>query len=198
MEKAGIPDIQESRGPVPYRTFFSFCLIIQVYEERYEQEGKKECIPVKYPDTFLCYRPYPFTGMEDLSYDPTSHNLYFNHRRGVWLFYVQHQYPDVTWVRKEDWDYKTIALEGSSYLKLPRVLQWFSGNIGFHHIHHLSPKIPNYNLQKCHEENEMFSNIKPVTFVPSIKTISLKLWDEHREQLISFRKLRRSLKFNNI
>ena len=123
---------------------------------------------------------------------------YISTTAGVWLFYVQHQYPDVTWVRKEDWDYKTIALEGSSYLKFPRVLQWFSGNIGFHHIHHLSPKIPNYNLQRCHEENEMFSNIKPVTFVPSLKTMSLKLWDEHREELISFRKLRRSLKFNSI
>ena len=121
---------------------------------------------------------------------------YISTTAGVWLFYVQHQYPDVTWVRKEEWDYKTMALEGSSYLKLPRVLQWFSGNIGFHHIHHLSPKIPNYNLQRCHEENEMFSNIKPVTFVPSMKTMSLKLWDEHGEKLISFRKLRRSLKFN--
>ncbi|MCF8224099.1 MAG: fatty acid desaturase [Bacteroidales bacterium] len=123
---------------------------------------------------------------------------YISTTAGVWLFYVQHQYPDVVWSRKEEWDYKKMALEGSSYLKLPRVLQWFSGNIGFHHIHHLSPKIPNYNLQRCHTENEMFSNIKPVTFVPSMRTMSLKLWDEQRKKLISFRKLRRSLKPNNI
>ena len=109
---------------------------------------------------------------------------------GVWLFYVQHQYADVVWVRQEEWDYKTIALEGSSYLKFPRILQWFSGNIGFHHIHHLSPMIPNYNLEKCQKENELFSNIKPVTFIPSIKTLSLRLWDEANGELISFRKLR--------
>jgi omega-6 fatty acid desaturase (delta-12 desaturase) len=109
---------------------------------------------------------------------------------GVWLFYVQHQYGDVIWARQENWDYKKMALEGSSYVKFPRILQWFSGNIGFHHIHHLSPMIPNYNLEKCHSENEMFQNIKPVTFIPSLKALSLKLWDETNGRLISFRKLK--------
>ena len=109
---------------------------------------------------------------------------------GVWLFYVQHQYEGVIWSRADDWDYRKMALEGSSYLKFPRLLQWFSGNIGFHHIHHLSPMIPNYNLEKCHKENAMFDSIEPVTFVPSIRTIRLRLWDEKRGLLISFRKLR--------
>jgi omega-6 fatty acid desaturase (delta-12 desaturase) len=86
-----------------------------------------------------------------------------------------------------------MALEGSSYLKFPRVLQWFSGNIGFHHIHHLSPMIPNYNLEKCHRENEMFKNIKPVTFLPSIRTLNLRLWDEKVGQLISFATLRKRI-----
>jgi omega-6 fatty acid desaturase (delta-12 desaturase) len=111
---------------------------------------------------------------------------------GVWLFYLQHQYEDVKWARQENWDYKTIAMEGSSYLKFPKVFQWFTGNIGFHHIHHLGPKIPNYNLERCHKENEMFHSIRPVTFLPSIRTVNLRLWDERIGQLISFRQYRKS------
>jgi omega-6 fatty acid desaturase (delta-12 desaturase) len=111
--------------------------------------------------------------------------IYIATSAGVWLFYVQHQFEDVVWTRTEEWDYKKMALEGSSYLKFPRILQWFSGNIGFHHVHHLSPKIPNYNLEKCHRENRIFESIKPVTFWPSIKTMNLKLWDEKMEKLIS-------------
>lgn len=112
---------------------------------------------------------------------------------GVWLFYVQHQFEGVIWTRKEDWDYKQMALEGSSYLKFPKLLQWFSGNIGFHHIHHLSPKIPNYNLEKCHKSSPLFDSIKPVTFLSSIRTINLRLWDEESKELISFRHLRKSM-----
>lgn len=108
---------------------------------------------------------------------------------GVWLFYVQHQFEDVIWSRQDRWDYKTMALEGSSYLKFPSVLQWFSGNIGFHHIHHLSPMIPNYKLAKCHRENSMFDSIKPVTFIPSIRAMKFRLWDEKAGKLISFRQL---------
>jgi omega-6 fatty acid desaturase (delta-12 desaturase) len=83
-----------------------------------------------------------------------------------------------------------LALEGSSFVKFPRLLQWFSGNIGYHHIHHLSPKIPNYNLEKCHKENPMFESVKPVTFLPSMRTLRLRLWDEKSGQLISFRQMR--------
>jgi omega-6 fatty acid desaturase (delta-12 desaturase) len=110
---------------------------------------------------------------------------------GVWLFYVQHQYEEVIWTRQEDWDYKTMALEGSSYMKFPRLLQWFSGNIGYHHIHHLSPMIPNYKLEKCHKENPMFEQIKPLTFVPSLRTLSLRLWSEKAGRLISFRRYKK-------
>lgn len=116
--------------------------------------------------------------------------IYLATTGGVWLFYVQHQYEGVIWARKDEWDYRKMALEGSSYLKFPKILQWFSGNIGFHHIHHLSPMIPNYNLERCHKENEMFNSITPVTFIPSIKTLKLRLWDEKRGQLVSFRRLR--------
>lgn len=119
--------------------------------------------------------------------------IYFATVAGVWLFYVQHQFEDVIWTREEDWDYKQMALEGSSFLKFPRVLQWFSGNIGFHHIHHLSPKIPNYNLESCHKSSPLFENIKPVTFKSSMRTINLRLWDEDASQLISFRHFRKFL-----
>ncbi|MDA3927694.1 MAG: fatty acid desaturase [Prolixibacteraceae bacterium] len=113
--------------------------------------------------------------------------LYIATVHGVWLFYVQHQYEDVRWERSGQWDYKTIALEGSSYLKLPKVLQWFTGNIGFHHIHHLSPRIPNYNLEKCYKENEAFHVEKPLTFFTALKSLKLRLWDEKKQRLVSFR-----------
>ena len=109
---------------------------------------------------------------------------------GVWLFYVQHQFEDVIWTRQQAWDYEKMALEGSSYLKFPKLLQWFSGNIGFHHIHHLSPKIPNYKLEQCHRENDMLRQVRPVTFWPSLRTHRFRLWDEETGKLISFKQLR--------
>jgi acyl-lipid omega-6 desaturase (Delta-12 desaturase) len=105
---------------------------------------------------------------------------------GVWLFYVQHQYDDTYWRNRGEWDYATSALLGSSYYKLPRVLQWFSGNIGFHHIHHLSPKIPNYKLQRCHEENPLFQESRVLGIWASLKTASMKLWDEERQRMVGF------------
>src|ERR1700742_4626614 len=105
---------------------------------------------------------------------------------GVWLFYVQHQFEDVYWERGEDWSYVAAALQGSSFYKLPRVLQWFSGNIGFHHIHHLSPRIPNYHLEKCHNEEALFQAVKPVTFFGSFKSLTFRLWDEQRRKLVGF------------
>jgi omega-6 fatty acid desaturase (delta-12 desaturase) len=107
---------------------------------------------------------------------------------GVWLFYVQHQYENVYWERHENWDFATAALHGSSFYKLPRILQWFSGNIGFHHIHHLSPRIPNYNLEACHNENEIFHDIEPLTLRTSLKSLRVRLWDEDRHQMIGYHK----------
>jgi omega-6 fatty acid desaturase (delta-12 desaturase) len=105
---------------------------------------------------------------------------------GVWLFYVQHQYEGVYWERHEHWDYVTLALQGSSFYKLPRILQWFTGNIGFHHIHHLSPRIPNYFLERCHEENPMFQEVKPITLCASFKSLTFRLWDEEGRKLVGF------------
>jgi omega-6 fatty acid desaturase (delta-12 desaturase) len=111
---------------------------------------------------------------------------------GIWLFYVQHQFDDVYWDKGEQWDYKEAAMEGSSFFKLPIILQWFTGNIGFHHIHHLSPRIPNYNLARCHYENEMFAHIKPITLKGSFKTLSLRLLDDVSGKMITFRQLMES------
>jgi omega-6 fatty acid desaturase (delta-12 desaturase) len=110
---------------------------------------------------------------------------------GIWLFYVQHQYENTYWQPGEEWDYATAALLGSSYYKLPRALQWFSGNIGFHHVHHLSPKIPNYKLQRCHEDTPLFREATVIGFRKSLKSASLKLWDEERRKLVGFDHLRK-------
>lgn len=109
---------------------------------------------------------------------------------GIWLFYLQHQYEDAYWERTEDWDYTVAALKGSSFLRLPKVLQWFSGNIGFHHVHHLSPRIPNYHLERCHVSNPMFSSVPPMTFWSSFRSLNLRLWDEASCKLVGWRHLR--------
>jgi omega-6 fatty acid desaturase (delta-12 desaturase) len=109
---------------------------------------------------------------------------------GVWLFYVQHQFEDVYWERGDKWDYTTAALQGSSFYKLPKVLQWFSGNIGFHHIHHLSSRIPNYHLEKCHQAEPLFQTVKPVTLFSSFKSLTFRLWDEQRRKLVGYGHLR--------
>ncbi len=109
---------------------------------------------------------------------------------GVWMFYVQHQFEDVYWERGDKWDYTAAALQGSSFYKLPKLLQWFTGNIGFHHIHHLSPRIPNYNLQRCHEANPLFQKVKPITLLSSLKSFNLRLWDEDMKKLVGYSHLR--------
>jgi omega-6 fatty acid desaturase (delta-12 desaturase) len=111
---------------------------------------------------------------------------------GLWLFYVQHQFEGVYWERGEKWCYTAAALRGSSYCKLPRVLQWFSGNIGFHHIHHLNPRIANYNLQRCHESSPIFACVKSITLSSSLRSLRVHLWDEETRSLVKFpRGLRR-------
>jgi omega-6 fatty acid desaturase (delta-12 desaturase) len=111
---------------------------------------------------------------------------------GVWLFYVQHQFDGVYWQRHGEWDYVAAALEGSSFYKLPKVLQWFSGSIGFHHIHHLSARIPNYNLEKCHNAEPLFQSVPPVTLFASFKSLTYRLWDEQRHRLVGYSCLRAS------
>lgn len=109
---------------------------------------------------------------------------------GSWLFYVQHQFEDVYWAPKDEWDHVRAAMDGSSYYKLPRVLQWFSGNIGFHHIHHLSSKIPNYNLERCHRENAIFQTAREITLLQSLGCLKFRLYDEEAKTLVGFKRVR--------
>jgi acyl-lipid omega-6 desaturase (Delta-12 desaturase) len=108
---------------------------------------------------------------------------------GVFLFYVQHNFEDTYWRYHPEWDYTRAALEGSSYYKMPRMMQWFTGNIGLHHIHHLSPRIPNYLLEKCHKENPDFQNVPTLTVRSSIKILlsRVALWDDEQRKLITFK-----------
>jgi omega-6 fatty acid desaturase (delta-12 desaturase) len=106
---------------------------------------------------------------------------------GIWLFYVQHQFERVYWERHEKRDYLAVAMEGSSLYALPRVLQWFAGNIGFHHIHHLSPRIPNYRLPKAFREQPLLQRVDRLTLLSSLRSLRLRLYDEATRQLVSFR-----------
>jgi len=107
---------------------------------------------------------------------------------GVWLFYVQHQFEDAYWESSDGWSYAEAALQGSSYLKLPKVLQFFSGNIGLHHVHHLSARVPNYHLQAAHDANpELFRDVPTLSFWDGMKAVRLKLWDGERNRLVTWR-----------
>jgi len=108
---------------------------------------------------------------------------------GIWLFYVQHQFDDVYWRRTDEWSYKDAALQGSSYLKLPKVLQFFTGNIGLHHVHHLSAKIPNYNLQRAHDDEKIFHSSRIVTLMDGVRATRLKLWDEDAGRMVTWREV---------
>jgi omega-6 fatty acid desaturase (delta-12 desaturase) len=112
--------------------------------------------------------------------------LCFAGAAGIWLFYVQHQFPGGYWARKSDWDLLRVALEGCSFYKLPAVLWWFSSNIGNHHVHHLGPRIPNYCLKKCFDAVPTLLAKVPLTFVKSLSCIRLKVWDEERQRMVAF------------
>jgi acyl-lipid omega-6 desaturase (Delta-12 desaturase) len=108
---------------------------------------------------------------------------------GVWFFYVQHQFADTYWADQDSWEFRTAAIEGSSYYDLPGFLHWLTGWIGFHHIHHLASKVPNYRLRACFEQNPEFRRAKRLTLWTSIKSVKLALWDEERRKLVSFRQI---------
>ncbi len=110
---------------------------------------------------------------------------------GIWMFYVQHQYEDTYWHHHDDWDYYEASLYGSSYLVLPKPIQWLTANIGVHHVHHMSARIPNYRLQQVHDENPEFHVVTKVRFRDTIRLINLALWDEESRRLIRFRDLKK-------
>ena len=109
---------------------------------------------------------------------------------GIWLFYAQHQFEDTYWQSSETWSYDDAALQGSSHLRLPRVLQYLTGNIGLHHVHHLSARIPNYNLQAAHDENAALHSVPTLSLLDGIRATRLKLWDERQRKLVGFRAAR--------
>ena len=111
---------------------------------------------------------------------------------GIWLFYVQHQFEDAYWQTGENWDYAEAALQGSTYLKLPKVLQFFSGSIGLHHVHHLNSKVPNYHLQSAHDSHPVFSQVPTIGIADGMRSIRLKLIDERSGKLVTFGQARRS------
>ncbi len=115
--------------------------------------------------------------------------MFFGGIVGIWLFYVQHQFEDTYWSKGQEWDVVEASIKGSSFYKLPAILNWFSGNIGYHHIHHLRSGIPFYNLPACHEQIELFRSVRPLTIKSSIKSVKLHLWDEQRQRLIGFKEI---------
>jgi omega-6 fatty acid desaturase (delta-12 desaturase) len=109
---------------------------------------------------------------------------------GIWLFYVQHQFEDAYWQHTDGWDYADAALRGSSYLKLTPVLQFFTGSIGLHHVHHLNARIPNYNLQRAHDETEILHSVPTLALADGLRAVRLKLWDERTGKLVTFAQAR--------
>jgi omega-6 fatty acid desaturase (delta-12 desaturase) len=108
---------------------------------------------------------------------------------GIWLFYIQHHFEDTYFEKEEEWNFVKAAVDGSSYYKLPKWMQWFTGNIGFHHVHHLSPKVPNYYLEVAHEKNHVLSTVPVITIRSSFVALKYRLWDEKHKCFISFREL---------
>jgi len=111
---------------------------------------------------------------------------------GLWLFYIQHQFENAYWVRHDSWSPLSEALHGSSYFKLPKVLQWFTGNIGLHHVHHVRPNIPNYNLQQCYDEVTVLQAVRAITLKASIGSLRLSLYDEKNGKLVGFSRVRKA------
>lgn len=116
--------------------------------------------------------------------------LYCSGVVGVWLFYVQHQFEGTYFEESDKWDYFTAALRGSSYYKLPKLLQWVTGNIGLHHVHHLGPRIPNYNLQQFHDNNEFLQEVPQIKLRESLRFLGYRLWDAEAEKFVGFRTVR--------
>lgn len=116
--------------------------------------------------------------------------IWFSGFLGIWLFYVQHQFEDTYFEHEDEWDYVKAAVEGSSYYRLPKVLQWLTGNIGFHHVHHLSPRVPNYLLEKVHNETVPLQKATTISLVTSLTALRFKLWDEEQMRFVSFREIK--------
>ncbi|WP_050613938.1 fatty acid desaturase [Bacillus testis] len=115
---------------------------------------------------------------------------------GIWLFYVQHTFEDSYFEETGDWEYVKAAVEGSSYYKLPKVLQWLTGNIGYHHVHHLSPRVPNYKLEDVHNHTVPLQHVPTITLATSLQSLKFRLWDEENKQFVTFKEMKKPSKSN--
>ncbi|EJQ45482.1 MULTISPECIES: fatty acid desaturase [Bacillus cereus group] len=115
---------------------------------------------------------------------------------GIWLFYVQHTFEDSYFEEDKDWEYVKAAVEGSSFYKLPKILQFLTGNIGFHHVHHLSPRVPNYKLEEAHNNTLPLKNVPTITLATSLRSIRFRLWDEQSNNFVSFKDVKNLVKNN--
>ncbi len=113
---------------------------------------------------------------------------------GIWLFYVQHTFEDSYFEEDKEWQYVLAAVEGSSFYKLPKIMQFLTGNIGYHHIHHLSPRVPNYKLEEAHINSEPLQNVPTISLATSLKSLRFKLWDEGNKTFVSFRGIKSTAK----
>ncbi|XRG80622.1 fatty acid desaturase [Rossellomorea sp. GAMAL-10_SWC] len=116
---------------------------------------------------------------------------------GIWLFYVQHQFEDTYFEEDANWEYVKAAVEGSSFYKLPKVLQWITGNIGYHHVHHLSPRVPNYNLESVHNNTLPLQNVPTITLKTSFTSLKFRLWDEETKRFVGFKDIKSIYKVNH-
>lgn len=116
---------------------------------------------------------------------------------GIWLFYVQHTFEDSYFEADEHWEYVKAAVEGSSFYKLPKLLQWLTGNIGYHHVHHLSPRVPNYKLEEAHENTEPLKNVPTVSLKTSIQSLRFRLWDELNNKFVTYKEAAYYMKKQN-
>ncbi|PGB55530.1 fatty acid desaturase [Bacillus anthracis] len=115
---------------------------------------------------------------------------------GIWLFYVQHTFEDSYFEEDKDWEYVKAAVEGSSFYKLPKILQFLTGNIGFHHVHHLSPRVPNYKLEEAHNNTLPLKNVLTITLATSLRSLRFRLWDEKSNNFVSFKEVKNIIKNN--
>lgn len=113
---------------------------------------------------------------------------------GIWLFYVQHTFEDSYFEENKDWEYVKAAVEGSSFYKLPKFIQFLTGNIGFHHVHHLSPRVPNYKLEEAHRNTPPLQNVPSISFATSLKSLRFRLWDEQNKNFLSFKEVKAIVK----
>lgn len=109
---------------------------------------------------------------------------------GIWLFYVQHTFEDSYFEVNSEWEYVLAAVEGSSFYKLPKFMQFLTGNIGYHHVHHLSPRVPNYKLEEAHNNTEPLQNVPTISLATSLKSLRFRLWDEDAKNFVSFREVK--------